>query len=97
MLADRLGQRADSQSDGERQVLAIARALMRRPTRLLLDEPSAGLSPLMVERVFEMLTELRRRDGVAILRTPCSRWRSPTAAWCWWQANSHWRRRPATC
>lgn len=66
-LGERLSQRADSQSGGERQVLAIARALMTRPRHLLLDEPSAGLSPVMVERVFGMLTALRDRDGVTIL------------------------------
>jgi branched-chain amino acid transport system ATP-binding protein len=66
-LAERVRQRADSQSGGERQMLAIARALMTRPRCLLLDEPSAGLSPLMLEQVFDMLAELRRREGVTIL------------------------------
>jgi branched-chain amino acid transport system ATP-binding protein len=66
-LAERQRQRADSQSGGERQMLAIARALMTRPRCLLLDEPSAGLSPLMIEQLFEMLAELRARDGVTIL------------------------------
>ena len=66
-LRERRRQRADSQSGGERRVLAIARALMTRPRCLLLDEPSAGLSPLMLERLFAMLSELRDRDGVTIL------------------------------
>jgi branched-chain amino acid transport system ATP-binding protein len=67
VLGERLRQRADSQSGGERRVLAIARALMTRPRCLLLDEPSAGLSPLMLEQVFSMLAELREREGVTIL------------------------------
>jgi branched-chain amino acid transport system ATP-binding protein len=67
ILAERLRQRADSQSGGERQMLAIARALVTRPRCLLLDEPSAGLSPLKLEEVFSMLADLRRREGVTIL------------------------------
>jgi branched-chain amino acid transport system ATP-binding protein len=67
ILGERLRQRADSQSGGERQMLAIARALMTRPRCLLLDEPSAGLSPLLLEEAFEMLAGLREREGVTIL------------------------------
>jgi branched-chain amino acid transport system ATP-binding protein len=67
ILGERLRQRADSQSGGERQMLAIARALMTRPRCLLLDEPSAGLSPLLLEQAFEMLAGLREREGVTIL------------------------------
>ena len=66
-LGERLRQRADSQSGGERQMLAIARALMTRPRCLLLDEPSAGLSPLMLENLFAMLAEIREHDGVTVL------------------------------
>ena len=67
ILGERLSQRADSQSGGERQMLATARALMTRPRCLLLDEPSAGLSPMMLEQVFDMLAELREREGLTIL------------------------------
>ena len=65
-LAQRPGQRAGSLSGGQRQMLAIARALMLDPVLLLLDEPSAGLSPAMMDHVFERIREINE-SGVAVL------------------------------
>jgi branched-chain amino acid transport system ATP-binding protein len=64
VLAERKGQLAGKLSGGERQMCAIARALMCRPSLLLLDEPSAGLSPLMAERVFETVARLAKEEGL---------------------------------
>ena len=58
---------AASLSGGERQILALARALMPRPKLLLLDEPSAGLSPKMLKEVFHAIGEVRQKEGVCIL------------------------------
>lgn len=58
---------AASMSGGERQILALARALMPRPRMLLLDEPSAGLSPKMLQEVFEAIQQIRAKEGVCIL------------------------------
>ncbi len=67
VLAERRDQLAGSLSGGERQMCAIARAVMSRPKLLMLDEPSLGLSPLMVERVFELILSLVQRKNLAIL------------------------------
>jgi branched-chain amino acid transport system ATP-binding protein len=65
-LEERRSQVAGTLSGGEQQMLAIGRGLMSRPTILLLDEPSMGLAPLLVETIFEIITEING-DGTTIL------------------------------
>jgi branched-chain amino acid transport system ATP-binding protein len=66
VLAERQGQRAGSLSGGEQQMLAIGRALMSRPKLILFDEPSMGLAPVMVLRLFDLIRRIRE-EGYTIL------------------------------
>jgi branched-chain amino acid transport system ATP-binding protein len=66
-LKEREGQKAGTLSGGEQQMLAMGRALMARPKLLLLDEPSMGLAPIFVERIFEIVVEINRQGTPVLL------------------------------
>jgi branched-chain amino acid transport system ATP-binding protein len=66
-LKERIKQGGWSLSGGEQQMLAIGRALMSRPNLLMLDEPSLGLAPIVIEQVFDRILELNKRTGLGIL------------------------------
>jgi branched-chain amino acid transport system ATP-binding protein len=66
-LLERERQKAGTMSGGEQQMLAIGRALMAKPTLLLLDEPSMGIAPILVERIYETIAEINRRGTTILL------------------------------
>ena len=67
VLAERRNQNGGTLSGGEQQMLAIGRAMMSRPTLLLLDEPSMGLAPLIVAKIFQIIQEVNRLDTTVLL------------------------------
>ena len=66
-LGERLTQRADTLSGGERQMLAIGRSIMSKPKLLLLDEPSLGLAPLVIEQIFQTIRDLTTAMGLTVI------------------------------
>ncbi len=66
-LAERLRYPAGRLSGGEQQMLAIARAVMTKPRALLIDEPSLGLAPRIIDQIYEILLDLRQRENLTLL------------------------------
>ncbi len=79
-LKERLDQEATSMSGGEQQMLAIARAMMARPKMILLDEPSEGIMPILVDEMFELFARMKQTGTTILLwnRTSSAPCRSPT-------------------
>jgi branched-chain amino acid transport system ATP-binding protein len=75
ILRDRLQQLAGNMSGGEQQMLAMARALMARPRLLLLDEPSLGLAPKMIDTVFQLIRRINKR-GITVLLVEQNAWKA---------------------
>jgi branched-chain amino acid transport system ATP-binding protein len=67
ILTERRDQKAATLSGGQQQMLAVGRALMSSPRLLMLDEPSLGLAPMLVDQIFEIIRQINREEGVSIL------------------------------
>ena len=67
IVEEREGQLASTLSGGEQQMVAMARAMMARPKLLIMDEPSMGLSPLFVDKIFDIIQEINQKEGTAML------------------------------
>ena len=93
-LKERRKQVAGTLSGGEQQMLAMGRALMSHPKLLMLDEPSMGLAPLLVEQIFDIIRQLHADGTTILLVEHRRRWRWPTGAMCWKRGASS-RRAPA--
>ena len=83
ILSERKSQDAGTLSGGEQQMLAIGRTLMARPKILLLDEPSLGLAPLVVEKIFDVLLKIQAEGAGILLVEQNARWALEAANWAY--------------